>query len=145
MITYYIILLLFIVMITIFIGLHLSKGINNSTLMVLFWIIYSLVSATFFNVFLLGYFWSIVRKKTGPTGIRGIKGDVGEMGIIGKCVGNSNQNIAVFQIIEHLDRIYSGSFNGNCGDFQTDLDVLSDVNIRKLQNSFLNIINSIKH
>jgi len=49
------------------------------------------------------------------------------------------------KIIEHLDRIYSGSFNGNCGDFQTDLDVLSDENIRKLQNSFLNLINSIKH
>ena len=111
MITYYIILLLFIVMITIFIGLHLSKGINNSTLMVLFWIIYSLVSATFFNVFLLGYFWSIVRKKTGPTGIRGIKGDIGEMGIIGKCVGNSNQNIAVFQIIEHLDKVHKLNLN----------------------------------
>jgi len=106
MITYYIILLLFIAMVTIFVGLHLSKDIENSTLLVLFWIIYSLITATFFNVFLLGYFWSVVRKKTGPTGIRGSKGNIGENGRSGKCVGNSNQNIAVFQIIEYLDKIH---------------------------------------
>jgi len=88
----------------IFVGLHLSKDIQNSTLLVLFWIIYSLITSTFFNMFILGYFWSVVRKKTGPTGIRGSKGNIGEKGIDGKCVGNSNQNIAVFQIIEHLDK-----------------------------------------
>ena len=103
MLTYYIILLLFIAMGLIFMGLHLSKDIQNSTLLVLFWIIYLLITSTFFNVFLLGYFWSVVRKKTGPVGIRGPKGSIGSKGSSGKCIGNSNQNIAVFQIIQYLD------------------------------------------
>lgn len=106
MLTYYIILLLFIAMGLIFLGLHLSKDIQNSTFLVLFWIIYLLVTSTFFNVFLLGYFWSVVRKKTGPIGIRGPKGSIGVKGTKGKCVGNSNQNIAVFQIIQYLDKTH---------------------------------------
>lgn len=106
MLTYYIILLLFIAMGLIFMGLHLSKDIQNSTFLVLFWIIYLLVTSTFFNVFLLGYFWSVVRKKTGPIGIKGPKGSIGDRGSSGKCIGNSNQNIAVFQIIQYLNKTH---------------------------------------
>ena len=106
MLTYYIILLLFIAMGLIFLGLHLSKDIQNSTFLVLFWIIFLLITSTFFNVFLLGYFWSVVRKKTGPIGVRGPKGSIGVKGAKGKCVGNSNQNIAVFQIIQYLDKTH---------------------------------------
>ncbi len=63
-------------------------------------------------------------------------------------VGNllkKQKKVTKSKIIKYLDRIYSGSFNGNCGDFQTDLDVLNISNIEKLQNSFMSLINSIKY
>ena len=46
-------------------------------------------------------------------------------------------------LIRHLEDIYLGSFVGNCGDFQTDSNVLSFNNLEKLQNSFNSIIKSI--
>ena len=48
-------------------------------------------------------------------------------------------------LIKHLEEIYLGSFSGNCGDFQTDSNVLSIDNIEKLKISFNSIIMSIKN
>ena len=140
MLTYYIILLLFIAMGLIFMGLHLSKDIQNSTFLVLFWIIYLLITSTFFNVFLLGYFWSVVRKKTGPVGIRGPKGSVGDNGISGKCIGNSNQNIAVFQIMQYLEKTHKENLiklnlDSN-NDKYTIFKDMKDKN--KLKNNYMN-------
>ena len=55
------------------------------------------------------------------------------------------KSVSKSKIIKHLEIIYSGSFSGNCGDFQTDLGVLSSSNIEKLENSFMSLIKSIKH
>ena len=41
-----------------------------------------------------------------------------------------------------LNKIYKYSFEGNCGDFQTDPNVLKE-NITKLKNSFASIIKSV--
>ena len=138
MLTYYIILLLFIGMGLIFLGLHLSENIQSSTLLVLFWIIYLLITSTFFNVFLLGYFWSVVRKKTGPIGIRGPKGSIGERGIRGNCVGNSNQNIAVFQIIEHLNNIHIRNLQKLSIDINDPkFSIIENEDKTKLKNKFM--------
>ena len=141
MLTYYIILLLFIAMGLIFLGLHLSKDIQNSTLLVLFWIIYLLITSSFFNVFLLGYFWSVVRKKTGPIGIRGPKGSIGMKGSNGKCVGNSNQNIAVFQIIQYLDKTHRShltKLNLDVNDSKYSIiDTTNENDKTRLKNKFM--------
>ncbi len=42
-----------------------------------------------------------------------------------------------------LNKIYKYSFEGNCGDFQTDPNVLKKENITKLKNSFASIIKSV--
>ena len=47
-------------------------------------------------------------------------------------------------IFKYLEDIYIGSFSGNCGDFQTDSNVLSNTNLKKLQDSFHSIIKLIK-
>ena len=106
MLTFYILFSLFILMIFVYVGLSMSDKINNSTLYTLFWVIYTLVFITFMNVFVLGYFWSVVRKKTGPIGIRGPKGNIGDRGIKGKCTGDATHTIAIHQIIEHLVTIH---------------------------------------
>ena len=48
------------------------------------------------------------------------------------------------EIVEHIKSIYEGSFNGNCGDFQTDGTVLHEGNIENLRLSFQRIVRSIK-
>ena len=47
-------------------------------------------------------------------------------------------------LISILKEIYNGSFKGNCGDFQTDPNVLSEANIKDLESSFKSIIKEIK-
>ena len=60
----------------ILVGLHIIRDVENTTLMVIYWIGYTILVITLVNIFLLGYFWSVVRKKTGPYGVRGPAGDV---------------------------------------------------------------------
>ena len=55
----------------------------------------------------------------------------------------SQKKINKSEIIKNLNKIYQGSFKGNCGDFQTDSDVLNYGNIKNLQSSFKDIIRSI--
>lgn len=93
-------------MIFIFIGLNLSDTIENSTQYILFWVVYSLVTMSFLNVFLLSYFWSIIRKKTGPPGIRGPKGNFGNRGYLGKCKMNSSNAICMTEINLMLNDLF---------------------------------------
>jgi hypothetical protein len=93
-------------MIFVFIGLNLSEGIENFVSYILFWVVYCMVVGTLFNTFLLGYFWSIIRKKTGPTGLKGVKGDMGEKGEYGKCDTNSSNAICLVEVSQLLDELY---------------------------------------
>lgn len=47
------------------------------------------------------------------------------------------------KLMTYLNSIYQGSFHGNCGDFQTDKNVIQKNNIEKLKNSFQQLIKSI--
>ena len=42
-----------------------------------------------------------------------------------------------------LSKIYRYSFEGNCSDFQTDINVLNEKNIKKLENSFKSIFKAL--
>ena len=55
----------------------------------------------------------------------------------------SQKKLNKSMLINNLNKIYLGSFKGNCGDFQTDANVLNYDNINNLKNSFRNIIRSI--
>ena len=55
----------------------------------------------------------------------------------------SQKKLNKSMLINNLNKIYLGSFKGNCGDFQTDANVLSYSNIKNLKSSFRNIIRSI--
>lgn len=96
-------------MLFVFIGLNLSEKIENFVSYVLFWIVYGLVTITFINTFLLGYFWSVIRKKTGPPGIKGPKGDDGKKGVYGKCDTNSNNAICLAEVTESLNQLYKAN------------------------------------
>ena len=93
-------------MIFIFIGLNLSEHIENFTLYTLFWIVYSLVAITFVNIYVLGHFWSVIRKKSGPPGIRGPRGDRGIRGEVGKCDIDTNNSICMMELNTTLDELH---------------------------------------
>lgn len=97
---------LFCLMIFVFIGLNLSENIEDFTSYLLFWIVYGLVAFSVANVFLLGYFWSVIRKKTGPPGIKGPKGDMGNKGDYGRCDISSNGAICMAEVNKHLNQLY---------------------------------------
>jgi hypothetical protein len=58
------------------------------------------------NVFLLGYFWSTIRQKQGPSGIRGNSGERGDRGIEGSCGVSATQSEAIRQVNTLLDSLY---------------------------------------
>lgn len=135
MLTFYIFLLIFVLMAFVYIGLLMSDTINNDMMYTLFWVIYTLVFFTFMNVFVLGYFWSVVRKKTGPIGIRGPKGNIGTRGIPGKCSGKASHSIAIHQLILHLDTIHKTNL------VQLDLDPKNKQRSIMLENKDSRLIN----
>lgn len=102
---------LFCLMIFVFVGLNLSENIEDFTSYILFWIVYGLVAFSVANVFLLGYFWSVIRKKTGPPGIRGPRGDMGEKGDYGRCDTSSNGAMCMAELSKHLDTLYKDATN----------------------------------
>ena len=106
MITGILIFAFFCLLIFIYIGLHLSSDLIETTEYVLFWIVYILVTGTFINIFVLSYFWAAIRKKTGPTGIRGPMGDIGDRGDVGKCGVNYANSICIASINEALNKLH---------------------------------------
>jgi hypothetical protein len=56
---------------------------------------------------MLGYFWSTVRKKRGPTGVRGPEGEDGKQGIEGSCSITSAQAVLLQQLTSYIDGLYS--------------------------------------
>lgn len=87
-------------------GLYITEGINDLQTLIFTWVIYTCLWLTFANVFLLGYFWSTIRKKTGPTGIRGLEGEDGHQGIDGSCSITETQKVLMIQLNNYIDELY---------------------------------------
>lgn len=85
MIVLYILFIIFVLLISIYIGLHLATPIDDPVLYILFWIIYLVICLSIGNGVALTYFWGILKKKTGPPGPIGPDGDIGDTGVKGKC------------------------------------------------------------
>ena len=87
-------------------GLHFAEGLDSTIQIVLTWVTYTLLWATFINVFVLGYFWSVVRNKSGPTGIRGPAGETGIIGLEGTCDISAPQSICIDALTKYIDALY---------------------------------------
>uniref|UniRef100_A0A6C0HLT7 Uncharacterized protein n=1 Tax=viral metagenome TaxID=1070528 RepID=A0A6C0HLT7_9ZZZZ len=87
-------------------GLYITEGIETSMMLMLAWGVYTLMALTFLNVLLVGLFWSVVRKKTGMSGVRGISGNRGEQGPRGQCDVNSIQNYTIMTLTNTIDKLY---------------------------------------
>lgn len=109
-------------------GLYITEGQKEITTLAFTWIIYTCLWMTLANVFLLGYFWSTIRKKQGPTGIRGPGGEDGEQGIEGSCGITSSQAIIMQQLNSFLDDLYKAKAGKSILNLET----------QKFPNTYLN-------
>ncbi len=95
----------------VFIGLYITENLGSFIQQILGWVIYTLLWITFFNVFLLSYFWSVVRTKTGPYGIRGPEGEQGKQGEKGECSVNMLDALCMQQLNQYIDDLYRAKTN----------------------------------
>ena len=95
----------------IFVGLHITEGIDSLVQIILTWVIYTIMCTTFLNVFILGYFWSVIQSKKGPTGLRGPSGESGKIGIKGNCGIDATEAYLIKVLIEYIDGLYYSKTN----------------------------------
>jgi hypothetical protein len=93
------------------IGLHITDGSDSFIKTFLTWIIYTVMCSTFVNVFLLGYFWSVVHNKRGPTGLRGPIGERGPIGLEGKCSLDLVEAYLIKELMQYIDDLYFAQTN----------------------------------
>lgn len=80
------------------IGLNLSSEIENSTVYMLFWILWTISFITAINIVMTIVYYYIMRDKRGPPGKRGQRGDEGETGKPGTCEASCRDDICVNEI-----------------------------------------------
>lgn len=84
--------LIVIVILSIILGLHLSDGIENSVIYILFWIMYVVSFITIGSLVMVSFFYNVLRKKQGPPGPRGATGEDGNSGDKGTCETGCQKN-----------------------------------------------------
>lgn len=97
-------------------GLYLTENTDSLIQLILTWVIYTILWTTLINVFLLGYFWSVVRTKNGPAGLRGPSGGRGILGIQGRCSITATQAYCIKAISEYIDSLYKAKTGENILD-----------------------------
>ena len=97
-------------------GLYLTENAESLVQIILTWVIYTILWTTFINVFLLGYFWSILRTKNGPVGLKGPAGGRGIVGIKGQCSITESQKYCIQQINSYIDELYNDKTQQNILD-----------------------------
>jgi len=107
---------LFIFCIYILFGLHFTKELDSVAQTILSWIIYTILWITALNIFAIGYFWSIIIKKTGPYGIRGPIGDMGTPGMDGACNVSAAKLYCMKTLNDYINMLYKN---------QTSVDLLN--------------------
>jgi hypothetical protein len=102
---------LIILCVYVLLGLYITEGIESFPQLILSWVIYTIMCTTFLNVFILGYFWSVVRNKKGPTGIRGPVGENGKIGLEGNCGIDATQAFLIKALNDYIDGLYYSKTN----------------------------------
>jgi hypothetical protein len=83
-------------------GVNLSSNIDDNVLYFLFWMMYIITIGTLVNIGLSGYYYSVMRQKTGPRGPRGVRGDPGDPGELGECDPECRTGLCQSGILEHM-------------------------------------------
>jgi len=99
--------ILIIFCIYVLIGLYITEGIDSIIQLSLTWIIYTILCLSFLNVFVIGYFWSVLHNKKGPTGLRGPSGENGNIGLQGTCSINASELYLIKILSEYIDGLYN--------------------------------------
>ena len=94
-------------------GLHVTEGLETLTQQILGWVVYTILWVTVLIIFTLGYFWSIIRKKTGPYGIRGPPGETGKIGLKGACNINASTLYCMKTLNDYINYLYKEKTNTN--------------------------------
>lgn len=81
-------------------GFNISQEIENTTIYILFWMLYLVTITTFGNIIASGYYYYRMKDKRGPQGPRGERGDSGLDGEVGQCSSDCKDNICSKQILE---------------------------------------------
>lgn len=81
------------IIIAIGVGLEISKGIDEFTVSMLFWILYIITIITFINIVLVWNYYQNMKGKKGPIGSPGEIGERGNKGDTGLCDANCRDSI----------------------------------------------------
>jgi hypothetical protein len=108
---YWIFITLFLFCIYILFGLHVTKGLDSTSHIILTWVIYTILWITALNIFTIGYFWSVIMKKTGPYGIRGPIGEMGKQGMDGTCSISAAKLYSMKKLNDYINDLYKAKTN----------------------------------
>lgn len=119
------ILIIIFIFIILSVGYYLSVYIENNLEYVFFWIMYILSTLTIINLVAGGYYYSVMKYKTGPRGIRGDKGNKGDKGETGKCSIKCRNNICTNDLYQHIIDVLIklDKENGGLGDLKVETDL----------------------
>ena len=117
--TLWIFFILVIFCIYVLLGLYITENIDTTVQLILTWVIYTILCTTFLNVFILGYFWSVIREKKGPTGIRGQSGENGKLGLQGICGIDASEAYFIKALNDYIDGLYHSKTNKHIVDETT--------------------------
>ena len=92
-------------------GLHFTKGLESTSQIILTWVVYTILWITALNIVTLGYFWSVIIKKTGPYGIRGPIGDMGKTGLDGACSVSASKLYTMKILNDYINNLYKEKTN----------------------------------
>jgi hypothetical protein len=118
----YIILFIVVLIISIYAGIKLSEGINHTTLLVFFWIIYIATLLTIGNAVSTVFFYNVLRTKRGIPGLPGRVGDKGESGLSGVCDISCDSKVCTLNITNGLNKYY-GELTSSYFKRDSNLDV----------------------
>ena len=102
-------------------GLHITEGLESPIQIILTWVIYTVMCLTFLNIFILAYFWSVVRNKSGPTGLRGSAGERGNIGLDGKCENDMGSMVCMKELNTYIDNLYKAKTGTNILNSDTQM------------------------
>jgi len=140
----YIILFIVVLIISIYAGIKLSEGINHTTLLVFFWIIYIATLLTIGNAVSTIFFYNVLRTKRGIPGDPGRVGDKGESGSAGLCDFTCDSKACTINITNGLNKYYaeltsSYSQRGNKSSIKNN-ELLGNIKIMCGSNAYKEVI-----
>lgn len=84
------------------VGFSISEEIENSTVYMLFWMLFTITFFTLINIIMTVFYYLTVKEKKGVKGPRGQVGEQGEMGETGSCEASCRDNICINTIKESM-------------------------------------------